>query len=88
MIPILNSDAQRITIGIDVGSTTTKTVVLNPEDESVLFSSYRRHHAKQASSVREILQEIKSTFPNADAEAIITGSGGLPISEALGLPFA
>ena len=42
--------------GIDVGSTTTKVVVMDPEGGEILCSSYRRHHADQEKSVKAVLE--------------------------------
>lgn len=38
-------------VGIDVGSTTTKIVAINPEKHEILLSDYKRHNAAQAQSV-------------------------------------
>ena len=35
-------------LGIDVGSTTVKVVVLEPESRRQLFERYERHHAVNA----------------------------------------
>ena len=78
-------------VGIDIGSTTIKVVLLNQDDE-VLFSSYRRHKADIRStmicSCEEVLDRIVE-IAGYDAELSImaTGSGGLGISQALGIPF-
>ena len=47
------SDVLRL--GVDVGSTTVKAVVLDPADNSVLFTRYQRHNAHQAATVRQLL---------------------------------
>lgn len=39
--------------GIDIGSTTTKTVVVDARDGQIVHSGYRRHSAQQAASVIE-----------------------------------
>ena len=51
--------------GIDVGSTTTKTVVMEPESSDIVFTSYKRHHADQIKSVADVLDEIGEKFPNS-----------------------
>lgn len=33
-------------VGLDIGSTTTKMVVLDKDGTTVLFSGYKRHQAK------------------------------------------
>ena len=74
-------------VGIDVGSTTTKAVVLNPKDGRVLYSSYRRHGARQAQSVELQLEDVLRNFPYSRMRAALTGSGARPIADALGLPY-
>ena len=34
-------------IGLDVGSTTVKAVVMDPETDEILWSDYQRHETKQ-----------------------------------------
>ena len=45
----------RLTVGFDIGSTTTKAVVLDERTRAVVYSTYRRHHAYQAKSLIPIL---------------------------------
>ena len=73
--------------GIDVGSTTTKVVVMDPEGGEILCSSYRRHHADQEKSVKAVLEELAERFPGRELRLCLTGSGAKPIAEGLGLPF-
>jgi hypothetical protein len=42
-------------IGIDVGSTTVKAVVIQPNTKEILFSRYQRHNAYQSELVRTFL---------------------------------
>lgn len=53
----LSSD-QELLVGIDVGSTTTKIVAVDPEQGTILYSNYRRHHAKQLKSVVRAVEEL------------------------------
>jgi activator of 2-hydroxyglutaryl-CoA dehydratase len=41
------SECEQLLVGIDVGSTTTKVVVLNPQTEEIIYSNYKRHNAAQ-----------------------------------------
>lgn len=74
-------------LGLDVGSTTVKAVVVNPLDGSILFSSYRRHGARQVESAADLCAEIHSQFPAASFIAAVCGSGGKGIAEATGAHF-
>ncbi len=74
-------------LGIDVGSTTVKLVVLDPETGERLYSVYRRHHARQLATTVEVLNEAAEQFPDVLFRAAVCGSGGKPIAEKLGIPF-
>ena len=73
-------------MGIDVGSTTVKVVVLDDE-KNTLFSEYRRHFSDIKSTVEGLFKEVYETIGSKKFTVVITGSGGLLISNALGLPF-
>lgn len=75
-------------IGIDIGSTTIKIVILD-SDDNILFSSYTRHRSDIRSTMISSLEEAlkKIDDENAELSIIATGSGGLGISEALKIPF-
>ncbi|MEB3102885.1 BadF/BadG/BcrA/BcrD ATPase family protein [Ferviditalea candida] len=77
-------------IGIDVGSTTVKATVVDPETKKILWSDYQRHHTKQAEMVLEFLVRIGSEFSHIERDKIrvfVTGSGGGPIAEHIGAKF-
>ena len=85
-----SSSGEPIVIGIDVGSTTVKAVVLNPATFEILWSDYQRHQTKQPEKVLELLDEIEASFPNSDRKAwrvFMTGSGALPLCAPLGGKF-
>ena len=73
-------------IGIDIGSTTVKVVVLN-EDNELLFRSYERHFSKVREKTIEILDRIKDQLMGQRVKLIITGSAGLGVAKASGLDF-
>ena len=54
---------QKLLVGIDIGSTTTKIVAVNPEDREIVYSDYRRHNAKQVQSLQQALQQFAPHFP-------------------------
>ncbi len=66
-------------IGIDVGSTTVKAVVMDSNDK-ILWKEYKRHNTKQPELIHEFLIEIKKNFPDAGFNTFITGSGGRTIA--------
>ena len=70
-------------IGIDIGSTTVKTVVLNNKDD-IVYKEYKRHYSDIKKSVKEVLVNIYDNIGNSKVTIIITGSGGIDISKNLG----
>lgn len=76
----------RLHLGIDVGSTTVKVAVLD-NNQQIVYSVYRRHHADVRATVLEVLRETAQQFPDQPATIAITGSGGLLLSQWLNLEF-
>ncbi|MFS1514617.1 BadF/BadG/BcrA/BcrD ATPase family protein [Chengkuizengella sp. SCS-71B] len=77
-------------IGIDVGSTTVKATVVDPNTKEILWSDYQRHNTKQAENVLDFLVRIGNEFSQVEKEKIrvfITGSGGSPIAKHIGAKF-
>ena len=73
-------------IGIDIGSTTVKVVVLD-EQNKLLFRSYERHFSKVREKACEILSSIAPRFSGQDIRLVITGSAGLGVAKASGIDF-
>ena len=79
-----------VVVGIDVGSTTVKAAVLDPESLTILWSDYQRHQTKQPEKVLEMLGEIEAAFPSSPRAAwrvFMTGSGAAPLCASLGAKF-
>ncbi|MDR0433342.1 MAG: acyl-CoA dehydratase activase-related protein [Bifidobacteriaceae bacterium] len=72
-------------LGIDIGSTTVKAVLL--DGPRVVFEDYRRHHAEIRIELSRLLADVAATRPGAAAQVAVTGSGGLGVADALGAPF-
>lgn len=78
-------------LGIDVGSTTVKLVLLNDQTE-IIYSRYERHMSNVFSKVEELLKDLNEemalkSIDISKLNAVITGSGGLSLSKLLNLPF-
>ncbi|MDL2262437.1 acyl-CoA dehydratase activase-related protein [Bacteroidales bacterium OttesenSCG-928-I21] len=73
-------------IGVDVGSTTLKVIILDNEN-SVVHKVYRRHKADINNVFKEELNTIIEKFPNAKFTINVSGSAGIGISERTGIPF-
>lgn len=76
----------KIHIGLDVGSTTVKLVALS-EDLEILVSTYRRHFSDVQETVRDVIEKYYSRFKYDTVTISVTGSGGIAVHEALGIPF-
>ena len=74
-------------VGLDIGSTTTKMVVLDKDGTTVLFSGYKRHQAKTQECLLRFLYQIKEQLGDIPLSFHITGSVGMGISEKCSLPF-
>ena len=75
-----------IHVGIDVGSTTVKIVVMNDNLE-VLYSTYKRHFSDTKNTICECLEDLAEKFKDYDMTIALTGSGALSVSDFLGFPF-
>jgi predicted CoA-substrate-specific enzyme activase len=73
-------------LGIDIGSTTAKTVVLNG-DGDLLFSLYRRHNAETIQTLQEALADAKEKLGDVEVDVLVTGSAGMGVCERFNLPF-
>jgi predicted CoA-substrate-specific enzyme activase len=80
---------QRFLVGLDVGSTTVKTVVRRSPAGEILFHDYRRHEGQQATTVLQVLQQAKREVGMADEgiRLFMTGSGGHGLADVLGARF-
>lgn len=73
-------------MGIDVGSTTVKIVVLDI-NKQILYKSYCRHQANVQATLIKELTKINNTFPSTKFKINITGSAGMGIGERVKIPF-
>ncbi len=74
-------------IGLDVGSTTIKCVVLN-EDNQIIYSDYERHMSRIFGMTHKLLCKISEMFPDEDMSLVISGSAGMGMATGIGIPFA
>jgi len=73
-------------LGIDIGSTTVKFVLLDRNDK-IVFSRYERHMSNVFEKVYELMLDLYNTFKDIQTTVSITGSGGLSFSSLLEIPF-
>ncbi len=79
----------RLYVGLDVGSTTVKAVVVDHVRDEILWQDYQRHETKQPEKCLEFLTMIESDFPVPydEMRIFITGSGGSGIAPRIGAKF-
>ncbi len=73
------------TIGIDVGSTTAKVVVV--ENEHVIYERYERHFSQVRAKILEMITDISDILANKTLKIAVSGSAGMGLANAAGLPF-
>jgi len=73
-------------LGIDVGSTTVKLVVLDDEN-NIKYSRYERHMSNVFEKVKELLTDLSKNMGDISLKPTITGSGGLALSKLLDIYF-
>ncbi|MBR6401669.1 MAG: 2-hydroxyacyl-CoA dehydratase [Firmicutes bacterium] len=72
--------------GIDIGSTTIKLVVMD-EDGNICFKDYQRHLSNIQETLLALIRSAHEKMGDVLFTAMITGSGGLSISNWIGIPF-
>ena len=75
-----------LNVGIDVGSTTIKLVVLDHE-KNILYKNYARHFSEIGNALQENLTHLKSIVGEQKFSFALTGSAGMGIAQRIGLPF-
>ena len=73
-------------VGIDIGSTTVKVIVLD-KNQNVLFSDYQRHFADILKTLTQILEQAEKIMKSHDITVMITGSGGMALAKHIDVPF-
>src|SRR5271154_2270758 len=76
-------------VGLDVGSTTVKAIVVDAASDKTIWQDYQRHETRQPEKVLEFLQrmEAETGIAPGNTRIFITGSGGGTIAEMIGAKF-
>lgn len=77
---------KKYSLGIDVGSTTVKTVITDAEG-NIIYSKYQRHLSKVKETVIDQLKLIQADYPDESFTVCITGSAGLGLANSAEIPF-
>lgn len=78
--------SNKYSLGIDVGSTTVKTVITDA-DGNIIYSKYQRHLSKVKETVTDQLKIIQADYPDEEFTVCITGSAGLGLANSAEIPF-
>ena len=73
-------------LGIDIGSTTVKVVVLDSGNKT-LFSEYTRHFSQIKETLLSIVERAHEKLGALSFTAMMTGSGGVSMADAIGVDF-
>lgn len=76
----------KLNIGIDVGSTTVKAVVMDKKN-NILYSEYRRHYSDTKKTIIDLFNEILDKFNDSCFSLVATGSGAIALAIYLDIPF-
>jgi len=76
-------------VGLDVGSTTVKAVVVDAAADQVLWQDYQRHETKQPEKTLEFLKRMEAEvgIDRHNTRMFMTGSGGSGIADQIGAKF-
>lgn len=77
---------KELLMGIDIGSTTAKAVILD-ESQQRLFDEYRRHNGNIIETLSEICNKAADKLGDIQMSLALTGSAGMGLAERLKLPF-
>ena len=74
-----------LSLGIDVGSTTVKVVLL--EGDQVLYEDYQRHMSQVRQKTLELIRKAAPLIGDRPFAVALSGSAGLGLAESIGMPF-
>src|SRR5437667_2336770 len=76
-------------VGLDVGSTTVKAVVVDVANDSIIWQDYQRHETKQPEKTLEFLRRMEADagINRHNTRMFLTGSGGGGIANQIGAKF-
>ena len=73
-------------LGLDVGSTTVKIVIMD-ENSNTVHKKYQRHYSDIKKTIGEVLAEGIDAVKGDEATVAVTGSGGINVAKWLDIPF-
>ena len=73
-------------LGIDIGSTTIKAVVLNSRSD-LIMGTYERHFANIPAALEQVLEQAYRQLGDISVHVTFTGSAGMGLAQRLGTGF-
>ena len=79
----------RFMVGLDVGSTTVKAIVVDAATDQILWQDYQRHETKQPEKTLEFLRRMEAEvgMGKHNTRMFMTGSGGGMLADLIGAKF-
>jgi len=79
----------RFMVGLDVGSTTVKAIVVDAATDKILWQDYQRHETRQPEKTLEFLRRIEAEVGvnRHNTRMFVTGSGGTGIAYLIDAKF-
>lgn len=73
-------------VGLDVGSTTVKIIVMD-ENLNTIYTDYKRHFSDTKNTICNVLENLIIMYPDTEFTIALTGSGAISAAKFLDLPF-
>nr|WP_245542139.1 acyl-CoA dehydratase activase-related protein [Propionispira raffinosivorans] len=73
-------------VGLDIGSTTIKLVILNEQNE-IIFKDYRRHFSNIISTLKSLVDMVHIKFPKRMLVVTATGSAAMKLAEIMQISY-
>ena len=73
-------------VGLDVGSTTVKIIVMD-DNKNTIYKDYRRHFSDTKNTVCNVLENLLTMYPSNSFTLALTGSGAMSAAKFLGVDF-
>lgn len=73
-------------VGLDVGSTTVKIVIMD-ENLNTIYTDYQRHFSDTKNTVCNVLTDLAEKYEDYEFTIALTGSGAMSAANFLDLPF-
>lgn len=73
-------------VGLDVGSTTVKIVVMD-QNLNILYCNYQRHFSDTKNTICNVLEDLANKYYENNFTISLTGSGAMSAADFLNMPF-